>query len=76
MVFILKRFEQVKINGYQVLSQEPGTSEFEYIQLVEILVENRHTKQLRSVRDRQRWQYDPDDERWWLVSGIPDLSRS
>lgn len=75
MVFALKRFDQVEIKGYQIVNQEPGTDEFEYIQLVELMIENRHTRQVRSVRDRQTWVWDPVAERWWLISGLPDLSR-
>ncbi len=75
LVFALKRFDQVDIKGYEIVNQEPGTSEFEYIQMVELTIENRHTRQVRSVRDRQTWAWDPDSNRWWLVSGLPDLSR-
>ena len=36
---------------------------------------NRNTQTARSVVDHQVWKYDAAAKRWWLVSGLPDISR-
>lgn len=43
-------------------------------QVVEIGLINIHTRVQRSVIDRQEWRYDEQARRWWLVSGLPDLT--
>lgn len=68
------RFEQVQVAGYQVKSSAAaGKDELE--QLVEIRLVNRHTQVERVIHDRQRWRWDGTAKRWWLVSGLPDISQ-
>ena len=69
-----RRFEQVQVTGYYV--QKRGeTAEGELHQLVELRLVNRHTQTERVVLDRQRWRWDAEARRWWLVSGLPDLTQ-
>lgn len=71
--FELERLEQVQISGYEVVSQSITKTEVE--QLVEIRLYNKHTLAERTVRDRQQWRWDEEEERWYLMSGLPDISR-
>jgi hypothetical protein len=69
----LKRYEQVQIAGYNVRGLDQPDDETLH-QTVELRLVNRHTQVERSVLDRQRWRWDRDAKRWWLVSGLPDIA--
>ncbi len=66
------RFEQVQVAGYTVKTSAQ-VSEDELQQVVEIRLVNRHTQIERVLTDRQRWRWDKDAKRWWLVSGLPQI---
>ena len=67
------RFHQVRISGY---SEQPAqrTGEDEVRQNVEITLINENTQGVRSFMDRQLWRFDSKAQRWWLASGLPDIS--
>jgi hypothetical protein len=69
----LSRYEQVQIAGYTVIGSETP-SEGVYLQSVELRLINRHTQAERTVVDRQRWRYDAELRRWWIVSGLPNIT--
>lgn len=67
-----ERYKQIQISGYRDLSTrgEPdGTVE----RAVELRVINKHTMAERTERYVERWRWDPEAKRWWLVVGMPDL---
>lgn len=69
--FMLARYQQVQIAGYRDLgttSEEGGA-----VRSIEIRVINRNTMAERTVRHRERWRYDAQAKRWWVVGGLPDL---
>ncbi|NCT69045.1 MAG: hypothetical protein GXC76_15565 [Rhodanobacteraceae bacterium] len=70
----LARYRQVAVSGY---SEQPATpvGDNEVHQLVQIELVNLNTQSARSILDRQVWRYDEASKRWWLVSGLPDISR-
>ena len=69
----LERLKQYQVSGYEVrTSSEPA--ELEYEQVVEIRLVNRHTQAEKVIIDRQHWRWDAESKRWWLVSGLPDLT--
>jgi hypothetical protein len=43
---------------------------------LEIKLINRHTQAERSILDRQHWRFDAARQRWWLTSGLPDITES
>ena len=66
------RYKQVQISGYRDLTTSggpDGTVE----RAVELRVINKHTMAERTMRYRERWRWDPEAKRWWLVVGLPDL---
>ncbi len=69
----MERLKQYQVSGYDVRSSEK-VGDAEYLQTVELRVVNRHTQAERTVTDRQRWRYDAEAKRWWLASGLPDLT--
>jgi hypothetical protein len=70
----LDRFRQVRITGYNEQPVVP-VSEDEMHQTVQIELVNVNTQSVRSVIDRQVWKYDEAGKRWWLTTGLPDISR-
>jgi len=70
----IERFKQVRVSGYDDAPVVP-VSEDEVQQTVKIDLLNVNTQVARSVVDHQTWKYDAAAKRWWLVSGLPDISR-
>lgn len=70
----LARYKQIRISGYD---EQPATpvSANEITQIVQIGIINIHTQQERGIVDHQIWKYDEKVKRWWLTSGLPDISR-
>lgn len=67
-----ERYKQVQISGYRDLSSRggpDGTVE----RAVELRLINKHTMAERTERYVERWRWDPQAKRWWLVVGLPDL---
>ena len=67
-----ERYQQVQISGYRDVSTSggpDGTVE----RAIELRVINKHTMAERTMRYRERWRWDPEAKRWWLVVGLPDL---
>lgn len=68
-----ERYAQVQFTGYLVKVKEPGDVG-EVRQLVELRLINRHTQAERVIQVREVWKWDPETKRWWLESGLPDIS--
>lgn len=70
----IERLKQVRVSGYDEMPVVP-VGEDEVQQTVKIDLLNVNTQVARSIIDRQTWKYDATAKRWWLVSGLPDISR-
>jgi hypothetical protein len=70
----LARFAQVRVTGYNAQPLRPN-GDNEVRQTVEIELVNNNTQSLRAIVDRQVWRYDEKAKRWWLVSGLPDITQ-
>ena len=70
----LARYRQVEVTAY---NDEPAAplSDTEVAQVVEIGLVNVNTQTARSVIDHQVWRYDEKQKRWWLTTGLPDITR-
>ncbi|MCK9488818.1 MAG: hypothetical protein M0Q42_05375 [Xanthomonadales bacterium] len=68
----LERWRQWQVTGYRARGREPQP-DGSIVQYAEIDLVNRHTQQGSVLLDRERWRYDEDARRWWLMSGLPDL---
>ncbi|MDP1696898.1 MAG: hypothetical protein Q8L45_03795 [Xanthomonadaceae bacterium] len=69
------RFAQVQITGYKVQASGP-TADGDIEQFVQIGVVSRLSQAERVVVTKERWRWDDEAKRWWLVSGFPDISAS
>jgi hypothetical protein len=71
----LSRWAQVRVSGYdEGVGPLPGDNPNEVRQVVQINLINNNTQAERSVVDHQVWRYDPEKHKWWLMSGIPNIS--
>ncbi len=70
----LDRYLQVRVAGY---AEQPvrHSGKNEALQTVEITLSNNNTLTVRSFLDRQVWRYDEKAKRWWLVTGLPDITQ-
>ncbi|QAU24196.1 hypothetical protein EO087_09520 [Dyella sp. M7H15-1] len=69
------RFKQVQVSDYDDGNGPVPSGENEVRQNVQISLTNVHTQTVRTIVDRQLWRYDPKKQRWWLESGIPDITQ-
>lgn len=69
------RFKQVQVSGYDDGNGPMASGENEVRQVVQIDLTNVHTQSVRTIVDHQVWHYDTEKNRWWLESGIPDISQ-
>lgn len=70
----LARYKQVQVTAYNDAPAAP-ISETEVRQVVEIGIVNINTQTARSIIDNQVWRYDEAQKRWWLTTGLPDITR-
>lgn len=71
----LARYRQVRVTGYDEGAGPVPDGENQVRQVVQIGLVNLNTQSERTVVDRQLWRYDPEKKRWWLMSGLPDITR-
>jgi uncharacterized protein YceK len=71
----LQRYQQVRVSGY---NEQPArhTGEDDVRQTVEITIVNINTQAVRSIIDTQTWHWDAAAKRWWLTSGLPNITAS
>ena len=66
------RFKQVEISAYEVLANvhHEGTIDRQ----IKLDMINRNTQIPRTVSYIEHWRWDDEIKKWWLVSGLPDIS--
>jgi hypothetical protein len=70
----MQRYRQVQVSAYNDQPAAP-LNENEVAQTVEIGLVNVNTQAARSIIDRQVWRYDEKQKHWWLMTGLPDITR-
>ena len=68
-----KRYSAVDVGGYE--TEGPSAVDANTIQQtaqISLIVKSSQTSY--DIVDHQTWKYDPDTKRWWLESGLPDLT--
>jgi hypothetical protein len=66
------RFKQVEVAGYDIVSSLPGQDTID--QQVKLQLINRNTQVPRTIVYREHWRWDSTDKRWWLTTGLPDIT--
>jgi outer membrane murein-binding lipoprotein Lpp len=72
----LARYQQVRVSEYDNGAGPVPTGDFDVQQTVLINLVNIHTQSERSIVDHQTWHYDEKTKRWWLTSGLPDITQN
>jgi hypothetical protein len=72
----LDRLRLFRVTAYTVRSTVPYDEGAGVRQTVEIRLFNRNRAVERALTDYQDWRYDPELERWFLHSGLPDVTRA
>ncbi len=72
----MDRLRLFRVTAYTVRSAIPFDAGMGLSQTVEIRLFNRNRAVERTLIDRQEWRYDPDRERWFLHSGLPDVTKA
>lgn len=70
----MQRYRQVQVTAYNDQPAAP-LNENEVAQTVEIGLVNVNTQGARSIVDHQVWKYDEKQKHWWLMTGLPDITR-
>lgn len=71
----MARYQQVRVSDYDEGAGPSVVAENEVQQVVQLHLINIHTQSERTVIDRQTWRYDPEAKRWWLTSGLPNVTQ-
>lgn len=71
----MARYQQMRVSDYDDGSGPVVVTENEVQQVVQLHLINIHTQSERTVIDRQTWRYDAEKKRWWLTSGLPDITQ-
>ncbi len=71
----MARYQQYKVSGYDEGKGPTPNGKDEVTQVVQINLVNVNTQSERTVTDHQTWHYDATSKHWWLVTGLPDISR-
>lgn len=70
----LDRYRQIQVGSYtesDPVVLKPGEVQV----VVEIGLVNVNTQTGRSILDKQIWHWDAKQKRWWLTTGLPDVTR-
>jgi hypothetical protein len=68
------RYQQVRVSSYNEGEGPIPAGPDEIHQVVHIGLINRNTQSERTIIDRQTWTWDEEKQRWWLSSGLPDIT--
>jgi hypothetical protein len=72
----MDRLRLFRVTQYTVRSAIPFDDGMALRQAVEIRLFNRNQAVEKSLIDQQEWRYDSTRERWFLHTGLPDVTRS
>ena len=68
-----KRYSAVEVGGYE--TDGPSAIDANTIrQTAQISLIVKSSQASYDVVDHQTWKYDPESKRWWLESGLPDIT--
>ena len=72
----MDRLRLFRVTQYAIRSAIPFDEGMGLIQVVEIKLFNKNRAVERSLIDQQEWRYNAERERWFLNSGLPDVTKA
>lgn len=70
----MDRLRLFRVTQYTVRSSIPFDNGIAVRQVVEIRLFNKNRAVEKTLIDQQEWRYQPENERWFLHSGLPDVT--
>lgn len=72
----MDRLRLFRVTQYTIRSATPFDEGMGLMQVVEIKLFNKNRAVERSLIDQQEWRYNAERERWFLHSGLPDVTKA
>ena len=72
----MDRLRLFRVTAYVLRSSIPFDGGMGLHQTVEIRMFNKNRAVERTVIDQQEWRYNSERERWFLHSGLPDVTKA
>ena len=69
----IKHLNQYQVTSYEVKRFLPSAEKSQVLVFADVQFFKKTGLIVKSYSDRQLWQFDPDKEGWFLISGLPDL---
>ncbi|MDH3829849.1 MAG: hypothetical protein OET21_20660, partial [Desulfobacterales bacterium] len=63
----------VRITSYRVKQSIIAENEMIVMQIVDFQYYRMRDITVRTITDRQKWEYDKEKERWYLLSELPNF---
>jgi hypothetical protein len=68
-----EKLKNIKVAMYDVMQVDLSEDKRRVNQVVEIKYYKLDNMIIKTVRDEQLWEYDSDEDRWYLSSGLPQF---
>lgn len=68
-----EKLKDLRVTDYKVVNTHMSTDNLSYTQTVHISYHLADSPRVRKIIDRQKWEYDEEAKRWWLVSDVPQF---
>ena len=65
--------KDIKVTSYRVKQTMISEDEMVVVQLVDIQYYRMRNVTVRTITDRQRWEFDKEKKRWYLISDLPNF---
>lgn len=65
--------KDVKVTSYRVKQTMISEDEMIVVQLVDIQYYRMRNVTVRTITDHQRWEFDREKKRWYLISDLPNF---
>ena len=69
----IRRYDDLRISGYQTKRSLPSNDNRQLLIDVEISYFQTNDNRIKTVLDKQRWEYDDDAQRWYIISPLPNM---
>jgi hypothetical protein len=68
-----EELKKIKVTDYELLQRTPSSDLMQAVQVAEIQYYRVDQMKEKSLIDSQLWEYDLEEKRWYLTTGLPDF---
>ena len=69
----IEHLKQYQVTAYEVKRFLPAADKSQILVFADVQYYKRDGLIVKNYSHRQLWQFDPDRENWYLISGLPEL---